>query len=179
MAPRVYLAGPDVFYPDAQERGRRKQALCRAVGLQGVYPLDASLDLTGLAPAEAAMAIFQANLDLMRSCAGGLINMSPFRGPGMDGGTAFEMGVLQTLGRPMVGYSTGAPVYADRVEEFFRLTGTADGLTIEDFGLTDNLMMAAAVQQTGGVILCLSGSHQDEFDLFGDAARQLADRLKV
>lgn len=34
---RVYLAGPDVFYPMAQ-RGQHMVALCQALGLTGLYP---------------------------------------------------------------------------------------------------------------------------------------------
>ncbi len=33
--PSVYLAGPDVFLPDSVAVGRRKQAICRAQGLEG------------------------------------------------------------------------------------------------------------------------------------------------
>ena len=55
--PRIYLAGPEVFLPDALEVGARKAALCGAHGLEGVFPLDASLDLTGLAKPERARRI--------------------------------------------------------------------------------------------------------------------------
>ena len=43
--PRIYLAGPEVFLPDAQAMGARKAALCAAHGLEGVFPLDAQLNL--------------------------------------------------------------------------------------------------------------------------------------
>ncbi|MBE7942197.1 nucleoside 2-deoxyribosyltransferase, partial [Ramlibacter aquaticus] len=38
--PRVYLAGPDVFRPDAEAFGRALAQACAALGLQGVFPLD-------------------------------------------------------------------------------------------------------------------------------------------
>ena len=47
--PRIYLAGPEVFLPDSLDIGAKKVALCAAHGFEGVFPLDASLDLTGLA----------------------------------------------------------------------------------------------------------------------------------
>jgi nucleoside 2-deoxyribosyltransferase len=39
QAPRIYLAGPDVFLPDAIEAGKRKKVLCQKYGFEGVYPL--------------------------------------------------------------------------------------------------------------------------------------------
>ena len=42
---RVYLAGPDVFHPDAVTLGQRKKELCAQFGLVGVFPLDNDLDL--------------------------------------------------------------------------------------------------------------------------------------
>ena len=42
---KIYLAGPDVFLPDAVEIGRQKAAICAAHGLAGLYPLDNAIDL--------------------------------------------------------------------------------------------------------------------------------------
>ena len=44
-APRVYLAGPEVFLPDGAAVGDAKRALCAAAGLVGVFPLDAEAGL--------------------------------------------------------------------------------------------------------------------------------------
>ena len=41
---KIYLAGPDVFLPDAVEIGRRKVELCTRHGLTGLYPLDNAID---------------------------------------------------------------------------------------------------------------------------------------
>jgi len=43
--PRIYLAGPDVFLPDPLGFAERKKALCSEAGLEGVFPLDAGLNL--------------------------------------------------------------------------------------------------------------------------------------
>ncbi len=43
---KIYLAGPDVFLPDAIEIGHRKAAICARHGLTGLYPLDNAVDLT-------------------------------------------------------------------------------------------------------------------------------------
>ena len=42
---KIYLAGPDVFLPDAVEIGRRKAAICARHGLTGLYPLDNAIDI--------------------------------------------------------------------------------------------------------------------------------------
>jgi nucleoside 2-deoxyribosyltransferase len=34
---KIYLAGPDVFLPDAVEIGRRKIGICRSRGLTGLW----------------------------------------------------------------------------------------------------------------------------------------------
>ena len=65
--PRVYLAGPEVFLPQAEDVGRRKIELCAAHGIAGVFPLDQALDLSGLDLVEQARRIARANEDLMRS----------------------------------------------------------------------------------------------------------------
>jgi hypothetical protein len=43
---KVYLAGPDVFYPDALARGHQMHVICAAYGFLGVYPLDSPIDAT-------------------------------------------------------------------------------------------------------------------------------------
>src|SRR3546814_1957018 len=40
MIRSLYLAGPDVFRPDARERGRELKARCAQFGIEGLFPLD-------------------------------------------------------------------------------------------------------------------------------------------
>jgi nucleoside 2-deoxyribosyltransferase len=154
--PRIYLAGPEVFLPDPLAAGRAKQALCEAYGFVGCYPLDAQLDLAGLSKAEAARRISLANEALMRSCALLVANCTPFRGVSMDAGTAFEVGFMRALGRPVLGY-TNTPI--DLEERAFlgrrlmRLPFDAEGVEIEDFGLAENLMIEVAILESGGTLV--------------------------
>ncbi len=182
--PRIYLAGPEVFLPDALDLGRRKAELCAAAGFAGLFPLDASLDLSGLAKLEQARRISRANEDLMRSCDLLIANMTPFRGVSMDSGTAFEIGFMRALGRPVLGYSNVTPDLRQRSLSF-RARGIPPGdsdrpdVEIEDFGLADNLMMAIAIVEAGsGVIIHAAkpGAEMTDLSAFAaclEAARRL------
>jgi nucleoside 2-deoxyribosyltransferase len=155
---RIYLAGPDVFLPDSREAGRRKQALCTQRGFEGVFPLDAELQLAGLPKTEAARRISQANEGLMRSCHLLIANLTPFRGVSVDAGTAFEVGYMRALGRPVLGY-TNTPLDLRRRSEMARaaqrLPFDADGPTVavEDFDLAENLMIEIAIMESGGSVV--------------------------
>lgn len=156
--PRVYLAGPDVFLPNARAVGAAKVAAAKRHGLEGVFPLDAELDVSGLSPLEQARRISLANEALMRSCAGAIANVTPFRGTSMDSGTAFEVGFMRALGRPVAGYTTTSLDYAARCRALRQqgpaISGDFDhaDVEIEDFGLSENLMIAVAIQDTLGPI---------------------------
>jgi len=155
---RIYLAGPEVFLPDPLAAGRRKQALCAAHGFEGVFPLDAALDLAGLEKPEAARRISLANEALMRSCDLLIANLTPFRGVSADAGTAFEVGFMRGLGRPVLGY-TNTPLDLRRRSETARagpaLPFDCDSATvaIEDFDLAENLMIEMAVMEAGGSVV--------------------------
>ncbi len=155
---RVYLAGPDVFLADPLALADRKKALCAAYGFEGVFPLDKTLDLSGLSPRDMGLAIARGNERLMDGCDLVIAQMTPFRGPGMDGGTAFEMGYMRAQGKPVLGYSNVAAPYAERVRLLHpgrlrpRPTGSLedpDGLEVESFDLLDNLMMHGAILSCG------------------------------
>jgi nucleoside 2-deoxyribosyltransferase len=159
---RIYLAGPDVFLPDPVAMAEAKKRICAAHGFVGVFPLDKDLDLSGLAPTQAGQRIYRANEDLMRGCDLIIANMTPFRGPSMDVGTAFEMGFMRALGRPVLGYSNDGRLFAERSRAFAGITrgagghahgdADADGMLIEDFAMADNLMLHGSVVASGGVI---------------------------
>lgn len=146
---KVYLAGPDVFWPEAKEAGAAKVALCSEYGLQGHFPLDTELDLTGLSPYEAGIAIYRANIHLMDAADLLIANMTPFRGPSMDVGTAFEMGYMTARGKPIWGYTLDGRLYSDRVPQPV-IGSDINGDTIEQFDMTDNLMMIGAINDSAG-----------------------------
>ena len=93
---KIYLAGPDVFLPDAVEIGRRKADLCARHGLTGLYPLDNAVDL---AASDASLAIFKGNEAMMDAADAIIANLTPFRGPGADAGTVYELGYMAGRGK--------------------------------------------------------------------------------
>jgi nucleoside 2-deoxyribosyltransferase len=156
MPTKVYLAGPDVFLPDALEIGRRKAEVCRHHGLTGLYPLDNVVDR---AAAAASLRIFEANEAMMDQADAVIANLTPFRGPGADAGTVYELGYMAARGKFCLGYSNDGAIYADRVRRFTEVTAQqgrlvdADGLTVEDFGHNDNLMMIHALDLYGAPLV--------------------------
>lgn len=155
---RVYLAGPEVFLPDAVAVGREKCRLADEAGFEGAFPLDAQLDLAGLPKPEQARRISLANEGLMRSCDFLIANLTPFRGVSMDSGTAFEVGFMRALGRPVLGYVNVEAGYHERALAYRggpRLAGDCDrpGLEIEDFDLSENLMIEIAIRECGFTVV--------------------------
>jgi nucleoside 2-deoxyribosyltransferase len=150
---KIYLAGPDVFRPDAAEYGEHLRQLCASRGFVGLYPLDASLDpaLHGVA---AAAAICQANLALIDQADLVMANLNPFRGHEPDSGTAFEVGYAHARGKPVWAYTGQTLPLAEQVlgqsaQGELRHVD-ANGYTIENFGLSLNLMLACSVTIVAG-----------------------------
>lgn len=132
---KIYLAGPDVFYQDAIQIGKELVALCLNEGFKGLYPMDNVI--SGESPLEIAQKIKDANIAMLQECDCVIANITPFRGPGADNGTTYEIGFAQALDKPVVLYTTPENLceYIDRVD-----LSAPDGNTIENFGLVDNLM---------------------------------------
>ena len=150
---KIYLAGPDVFLPDALDVGRRKVEICARHGLTGLYPLDNTVNL---AATDASLSIFRGNEAMMDAADAIIVNLTPFRGPNADAGTVYELGYMAGRGKLCLGYSNDPTIYAERVARADRVTHLPDGrqidsqgLTVEDFGLSDNLMMMHALDLHG------------------------------
>ena len=184
----VYLAGPEVFLPEPIAAGVAKKArvatLSRAASwpfeLAGLYPLDNEID--DFRPDFATgMRIYRANIELMDRAYAVVANMVRFRGPSMDVGTAFEMGYVLGLGKPVFAYYDAAPfygreeapgLYVERVRAHgpasAEIAGVdANGHAVDDFEMADNLMMIGALQSGAGEIA-------DDFDR---AVMQVAESL--
>ena len=143
---RVYLAGPDVFYADAESRYARLKALCEAHGLEGVAPIDGLEELQDQTPVEARI-IRDHCLRLQCSCHATLANITPYRGLEPDSGTAYEMGHASAIGHAIASYCYDGLDTRSRILRAGRLLDRDgrddDGLLVERFGLYANAMLCA------------------------------------
>jgi len=166
----VYLAGPDVFLPDAVDVGRRKKEICARHGLVARFPLDTAISGEGLDPEAHAFVIAQANEELIRDSTMVLANISPFRGPSLDPGTAFEIGFARAMGLQVFGYSCREAPFAARTIYYSGMEDDAErdvhGYLIERFGLVDNLMIDGAIAAGGGKIVCVESDDLAAFAAF-------------
>lgn len=185
----VYLAGPEVFLPKPIAAGIEKKVTIAKLSKQndwpfeliGLYPMDN--DIPDFAPNFATgIKIYEANIALMDKADFVAANMVRFRGPSMDVGTAFEMGYMRGLNKPVFAYYESEPfygskeapgLYTDRIAKFYPMSvndPTKDqfGQSIEDFKMADNLMMIGA----------LSSGNSEISTSFEEAILQIAEFIK-
>jgi len=151
MKPRIYLAGPDVFFPDAVRIFRDMQGHCARLGMQGMPPSDGGLASGFRGSGEAlAQRIYEGNIALIRQADGVLANLMSFRGHEPDSGTVFEVGYAIALGKPVVAYGVPEGSYLDRVATLIPCARDSAGMTrevhsgvmVEGLGQRLNLMLA-------------------------------------
>ena len=135
-AVKAYLAGPDVFLPDARGHARRKVAVCARHGILGRTPLNEDAEsLRALPDEEAWRAIFRKDLAMMEECDLVIANLTPFRGPSADAGTLVEVGWFLGRGKPVFGYSNAAAPFSERSRrQVEAVPDPLPGLAVEGFG---------------------------------------------
>lgn len=151
---RVYLAGPEVFLINAKIIGETKKALCKKFGFEGVFPLDIEVDAEGKSLRELGLCISGINENLIKTCDIVIANITPFRGPSADVGTAYEMGFAHALGKKVFAYTNIAVPFTQRTAKALegRVNRSNDGrlrdvhdMFIEEMELTDNLMIDGCI----------------------------------
>ena len=189
---KVYLAGPTVFLPNADDIFEAMKSILAQHGLTGVAPIDNQIGLEQLPPGqELAEAIYLADEQLMLNVDAAIFNTDPFRrGTEMDAGTAFEVGFCKSLGLPMTGWTTDERKYPDKVQDYMRSvfkeeleeTGRndkggssgalrdPDGILVHSDGMYQNLMIDMAIIKSGGKTY----AHKDWKTAFSQAAEHLS-----
>jgi nucleoside 2-deoxyribosyltransferase len=155
---KVYLAGPEVFVPNAREVLDRKIALARAAGFEPLAPGDLEIPP---APTrrEFGENIYRVDEQLMMSADAIIANLTPFRGLHADVGTVFEVGFMRGRGKPVFAYSNITDTYYERLLGHYdgqvtmspngQMRGS-DGMLVEDFEMNENLMLDGAIAAGGG-----------------------------
>lgn len=142
---KVYLAGPDVFAPNASELAEQHKKLCVAHGFKPLHPAD-GIEKT-------AQDIYTANIHLIKSADAVVANLNPFRGAETDSGTAFEVGYAVALGLPVIGYMTEPTTVRNQVQQFYgpiffdqekQQWLDQNEYLVEDFDLAVNLMLGVS-----------------------------------
>jgi len=180
---KVYLAGPEVFLPEAIELGARKKRLCSEYGFEGLYPFDNEISPTSEERIDRR--IYRANEQMIRRADFGICNLTPFRGVSADPGTVLELGMMAGLGKRVFAYTNTVRNYLERSKLHDTLTYEssgnvwldADGMAVEDFGNVDNLMIDWAVAEHGACPIVRHDAHPAEIyrDLTGfDTCLRLA-----
>lgn len=149
--PRIYLAGPDLFFRGAEDRYARLKAACNFAGLTGVAPND-GLEPGLLTGPEEARRIYAHDMRTLQSCDAVLVNLESFRGVDPDSGTVFEAAWAFAKGMPVAGYTQDGLTTTDRNLLRRKVWRDADGVArdkldgglVEDFGLPVNLMLACS-----------------------------------
>jgi nucleoside 2-deoxyribosyltransferase len=188
MAKSVYLAGPEVFLPNAREVLDTKIALTREAGLIPVSPGDLEFPKTD-SRWELGLAISAIDEKLMHSADAIIANLTPFRGLAADTGTCFELGFMCAQGKPAFAYTNVKADHGERTRAHYAgqwlvdATGRPrgpDGLMIEDMGFADNLMLHGGVLNRGGVVVvgdAPKGAELTDLAAFKAVLRIAAERL--
>src|SRR4051812_46888162 len=180
MTATAYLAGPDVFLPNAIAHAAAKVAICRRSGLRGLPPLNEDAGTAATGP-EVWRTIYRKDLAMMQQCDLIIANLTPFAGASADAGTLIEVGWFLGQGKPIFGYSNTSESFESRMRA--QLGDRHAELGIEGFHLPDNLMIVGAVQSGGHPIFVPSDGAargMDALDVFERcveaAARSVAKR---
>ncbi len=169
MIQSLYLAGPDIFRPDAAAHGEHLKRLCAAHGFTGLFPLDAQGAAQAQGdPAAAARWIYRADIGLLDAADAVLANLDFFRGAEPDSGTCFEVGYAVARGKPVYGYVPESGSLAERIRARCPHAAgivagkDAQGWELEEFGLPLNLMLAVpCVIVVGGAEQALRRLRED------------------
>ena len=184
---KVYLAGPEVFLPNARAQLDVKIALTQAAGLVPVSPGDFAI---GPQPTkrELGRAISAIDEQMMDSADAIIANLTPYHGVSADSGTCYELGYMCGQGKIAYAYTNVAANMRERTLAHYggwaaedgqgRLRG-ADGLAIEDVDMADNLMLQGGIERRGGRVVihgALPGQLYTDTTAFEACLKLLAGR---
>lgn len=144
----IYLAGPDVFEPNAIELGKEYVSLCEKFGYKGLFPLDNIVNFKQKKE-DIAKEIFEKNCELIDKADIIIANLNCFRGKEADSGTVWECGYAYAKGKKIYGYMDDLSPYVKKFDESEKHLENSryldiQGKEIENFNLPINLMIACS-----------------------------------
>jgi nucleoside 2-deoxyribosyltransferase len=182
-APKLYLAGPEVFLPNALEKAAAQRALCEKYGFLGLHPLDNNIDtmhpdVAKIRELYQAIKLYRGDIKKLLACFGHdailiaiqiylgdiqqitlcdivVANCNAFRGALIDDGTAYELGFGNALGKPSYGYiDTMIPAVQNIRNRYPCTTGPA-GIPIDQDGylVVDDFGTAINLMMQCGMML--------------------------
>ncbi|HRD46203.1 MAG TPA: nucleoside 2-deoxyribosyltransferase [Caulobacter sp.] len=181
----LYLAGPEVWYPNVGAHFGLRQHLCAEAGFTMLLP-DAE-SLRELDPGEImAREIYAERVARMRRADAAIVNLTPWRGPTADPGTAFEAGFLSGLGKPVFAWmnlsSEQDAEYRERIDAYVGAQLDEDGVwrdgqgaVIEDFGLPETAMLWAEARRLFVIVTPDVMGDVTGLELCLEAVRQYVD----
>jgi nucleoside 2-deoxyribosyltransferase len=152
--PCVYLAGPDVFFPERDRIFRTLKARCEQLGMVGLVPSDGGLSAGFVgSDDEVAQRIYDENIALLVRADGVVANLMNFRGTEPDSGTVYEVGFAVALNKPVAAYGVEAGAYSSRVADAMPcepdghggLRETGSCVHVEGLGQRLNLMLSRSI----------------------------------
>ena len=114
------MAGPEVFLPFSSHSGNFLKAQILLFNqyhlkhsdynLEGLFPFDGYFKPKKYNFSD-GVEVYNSDVDIMNRSSAIMANMVKMRGPGMDGGTAFEIGYMSAQKKLVVGYYDENPYY--------------------------------------------------------------------
>lgn len=141
---KIYFAGPHVFLPSFSKslHDDHIDYLAEHHNFTALVPKDGDVQPDPARPDMLPLAIYLKNIEDLRNCDAVVADITPFRGVSLDAGTAFEIGFARALNKTVILWSDKRSTnYADRVDDYFGAMGESDNMAIEEFSLTENLMI--------------------------------------
>jgi nucleoside 2-deoxyribosyltransferase len=202
--PRLYLAGPEVFLPNAKEHAKHQRVLCEQYGFTPLHPIDNGINLedrnidaliqiyrtikifrtdvrkllTQFQSEDlfSALKIYLGDIQYIRESDIVVANCNSFRGALIDDGTAYELGFGNALGKPSYGYIQEAIPAVQNITKRYPHTLRGDGTPIDRDGylVVDDFGTSINLMMEGGMLF--SGGRLIEGS-FEDCLREIRDDL--
>ncbi|MCR5187110.1 MAG: nucleoside 2-deoxyribosyltransferase [Clostridia bacterium] len=176
---KIYLAGPDVFYPNSIEIGENHKRICEGNGFVGLYPLDN--DIKGPS-SDIKYDIVKANMASIESSDYIVANLSNFRGteehPSCDSGTAWECGYGLSKGKKVIAYTKDINSIPDTIIKSIDLVVNGDfvdAITIAKKTFFKH-NQPSTEEIVGGDIINIDAEHPDIKDISAGSAFMLGYR---